>query len=60
MPDYPLVWRVRKAFGGRYPCLPERFGQACRVLCRGGRGNVLVEFADGYQCVTSRWSVRHA
>lgn len=34
-----------------------RFGAACRVLA-GGRGNVLIEFEDGYRMVTTRYGVR--
>lgn len=48
---YDCVWRVRRR-------LPERFGQACRVLVRGGRNSCLVEFEDGTRVVTSRWYVR--
>jgi hypothetical protein len=49
---YPLVWRIRTR-------LPERRGQACRILVRGRRMNsVLVEFSDGFRVVTSRWAVR--
>ncbi len=44
-------WRIRK-------WLPERFGQPCRVLTRGAMNSCLVEFADGWQVVTSRWFVR--
>jgi hypothetical protein len=45
---YPLYWRVRKVLG-------ERHGQRCRVLVRSRRMNMaLVEFADGYRCITSR------
>ena len=42
-------WRAR---------LPERKGQPCRVLCRGRMNSILVEFADGFRVVTSRWAVR--
>lgn len=42
-------WRAR---------LPERKGQPCRVLARGTMNSILVEFADGFQVVTSRWAVR--
>lgn len=42
-------WRVR---------LPERRGQLCRVLARGAMNSVLVEFADGYRVITSRFAVR--
>lgn len=45
------VWRVRKY-------LPERFGERCRVLVTGRMNSVLVEFADGYRVVTSRYFVR--
>lgn len=60
MSEYPLVWRIRKAFDGRYDALPERFGQRCRIKARGARGNVLVEFEDGYTVVTSMWAVKKA
>lgn len=42
-------WRCR---------LPERKGQPCRVLVRGKMNSILVEFADGYRVVTSRYAVR--
>lgn len=48
------VWRMRR-------WLPERFGQACRVVTSGrgpGPRNLLVEFADGRRVVSSRWSIR--
>lgn len=51
MPDYPLYWRVRK-------WLPNRYGQACRIVARGAMNAALVEFEDGYRAVTSRWFVR--
>jgi len=38
--------------------LPERKGQECRVLVRGRMNSILVEFADGYRVVTSRYAVR--
>jgi len=44
-------WRIRKWH-------PERFGQPCKVLARGRMNSILIEFEDGYQLVTSRWSVR--
>lgn len=51
-PFYDHYWRVKTR-------LPERKGQACRVLVRSGRMNsVLVEFADGTLVVTSRNYVR--
>jgi hypothetical protein len=50
----PYIWRVRTR-------LPDRFGQRCRVLIRAGRLNsCLVEFADGFRCVTSRNYLRRA
>jgi hypothetical protein len=45
------VWRIKTR-------LPERKGQACRVLARGKLNTCLVEFADGTRVVTSRWAVR--
>jgi len=48
------VWWFRKT-------LPARKGEACRVLARrNGTGprNVLVEFADGFRVVSTRFCVR--
>ena len=50
---YPYVWYWRAR-------LPERHGQPCRVLARGRMNSVLVEFADGFLVVTSRYAVRRA
>jgi hypothetical protein len=50
---YPYVWHWRAR-------LPERHGQPCRVLARGRMNSVLVEFADGFLVVTSRFAVRRA
>jgi hypothetical protein len=44
-------WRVKTRH-------PERFGQPCHVLIRGPMNSCLVEFADGFKTVTSRWYVR--
>ena len=38
--------------------LPERKGQPCRVLARGKKNIVLIEFADGFKVITSRFAVR--
>lgn len=38
--------------------LPERHSQACRILVRGKMNSILVEFADGFRVVTSRFAVR--
>jgi hypothetical protein len=45
------VWRWRSRLG-------ERQGQACRVVARGAMNSILVEFADGYRAITSRYAVR--
>ena len=50
---YPEMWRVRTH-------LPERFGQRCRIVCRGAMNSCVVEFEDGIFVVTSRWYVRRA
>lgn len=47
--DHVWFWRVR---------LPERKGQACRVIARGKMNSVLVGFEDGFKVVTSRYAVR--
>lgn len=49
--DHVWFWRSR---------LPERKGQSCRVVARGRMNSVLVEFADGFRVVTSRYAVRKA
>lgn len=36
----------------------DRKGQRCRVVVRGAKNSVLVEFEDGFQVVTSRYAVR--
>lgn len=38
----------------------DRKGERCRVLVRGGKGTVLVEFGDGFRVLTSRYAVRLA
>lgn len=38
--------------------LPERKGQPCRILARGALNSIMVEFADGWRVVTSRYAVR--
>lgn len=40
--------------------LGERNGQPCRVLAFGRLNSALVEFADGYRVLTSRYAVRRA
>lgn len=50
---FEWVWRVKTR-------LPERKGQKCRVLVWGKMNNILVEFEDGFQVVTSRYYVRKA
>ena len=40
--------------------LPERKSEPCRVLARGRMNSILVEFADGFRVVTSRYAVRRA
>lgn len=47
--NYIWYWRSR---------LPDRKGQSCRVLARGRMNSILVEFADGWQVITSRFAVR--
>jgi hypothetical protein len=43
-------WRIKR-------WRPDRYGQPCRIIAA-GRGNVLVQFADGELVVSVRWSVR--
>jgi hypothetical protein len=46
---YRWLWRKR---------LPERYGQTFRVICRGAMNSCLIEFDDGWRCVTSRNALR--
>lgn len=50
-PKFDRVWFWRSR-------LPERKGQACRILARGTMNSCLVEFRDGFKVVTSRFAVR--
>lgn len=56
MADFPLVWYWRPSF--MRPV--DRKGEPCRVLARGRRNSVLVEFPDGFRVITSRYAVRRA
>ena len=62
MNNYPYVWYWRKWPRDSWhniACEESRYkGMFCKVLCRGRNGNILVEFADGYQVVTPRHAVR--
>ena len=49
-------WRYVWAWSSRPT--PSRKGQPCRVLVRGAMNSALVEFPDGYRCVTSRNGLR--
>lgn len=51
MTEYTHVWFWRKWLG-------DRNGQPCRVLARGKMNSILVEFADGFKVITSRYAVR--
>lgn len=44
-------WRWRKYLG-------ERHGEPCRVLAVGRMNSALIEFADGFRVVSSRYAVR--
>jgi hypothetical protein len=48
---YTHIWFWKKRLG-------DRKGQPCRVLARGKMNSILVEFADGFKVVTSRYAVR--
>jgi len=47
--DHVWFWRSRFA---------ERNGTRCRVITRGKKNSVLVQFEDGFKVVTSRYAVR--
>lgn len=50
------VWFWKKPLGDG----SVRKGDPCRVLSRGAKNTILVEFEDGYQVTTSRYAVRLA
>lgn len=45
------VWRLHVR-------LPERHGARCRVLARGAKNSILIEFEDGVRHVVFRFAVR--
>ena len=47
--DHVWFWRRR---------LPERKGERCAVLVRGGKNSALVQFKDGTKVCTGRYAVR--
>ena len=49
--EYNYVWFMRKV-------LCERKGYPCRVLSRSGKKEIVVEFKDGFQVVTTRHALR--
>jgi len=48
---FDRIWHWRKWLG-------DRRGQRCRIVARGALNSCLVEFADGYRVVTSRFAIR--
>jgi hypothetical protein len=36
----------------------NRKGERCRILVRGSKNSVLVEFEDGFKVVCAKWAVR--
>ena len=53
---FPLRWY----WNASYMRPIHRKGQRCRILARGKRNSVLVEFPDAFLVVTSGWAVRKA
>ena len=57
LPDSEGGRRTGKArfplYGRVFTRRPERNGRPCRIVTRGTRNTVLVEFDDGYRVVTS-------
>ena len=47
--DHILYWKK---------WLPLRKGTRCKVLARGRKNNILVQFEDGYKVITHRYAVR--
>lgn len=49
---YNYIYRWKKY-------LPEYYGKRCRLLVAGSKNSILIEFENGHQMVTSRYSIRH-
>lgn len=45
---------------GKYPELGKRRGRRCRILARGAKNSVHLEFDDGYKTITSANGLRRA
>lgn len=59
--DHYYAWRPRwGAAAERQLGSPfgDRKGQECRVLARGGKNSVLVQFRDGHVACVSRFAIR--
>ncbi len=56
--DHEWFWRVRPLGHAHGLFTMLRKGQRCRVLRRGAKDTILVEFSDGYKLTTSRYAVR--
>lgn len=59
MSSYPYIWRWGPGDGER-PELGQYKGKRCRVIHRGRRNSVLIEFEDGAQFVASGNGLRRA
>jgi hypothetical protein len=62
---FPYIWFWRAKPGWDRGTPPRVFdrnrkGERCRVVARGRLNSALLEFADGYQVVTSRSGIRRA
>lgn len=53
---FNLVWHWR---GSLWRPIYKQ-GQRCRILARGSKNSVLVEFEDGQKVVCAKWAVRPA
>lgn len=49
------VWRIRRTLWQDWSA---RYGQPCRVIARGRKNSVLVEFEDGFRLLTLRHFIR--
>ena len=53
---YPYIYRWNRTWIRPI----DRKGQRCRILARGKRNTVALEFDDGFQVVTSAWAIQRA
>lgn len=63
MTEYPLAYRFKtdpwwSKPSGETPRRPALYGRRCRVIARGSKNSILIEFDNGQREICSRNAVR--